>query len=284
MNVKANKRIMELPEVESVYVFPSCGDETNSFGAAFLVYAHERTRKGLPIDSEPMGPLYLGSEFDDGEIKAVLKEYPFRHQYVETIEKEIAYLLAKGEIVARFKGRMEFGARALGNRSILADPSRREVIRTINDMIKNRDFWMPFAPSILAERAPDYLINPKNIAAPYMVMAFDTACNTDQFCASVHPYDRTVRPQVVNASWNPGYYSLLKEFEKLTGRGAILNTSFNLHGHPIVCTPRDALQVFSDSGLRFMGIGNFLVEKHESRLTRETWSVVSEAPIGLGVG
>lgn len=261
MNVKANKRIMELPEVESLYIFPSCGDETSSFGAAFLVYAHVRTKKGLPIDLEPLGPLYFGPEFDDREIEAVLKEYPFKYKYVEKIEKEIARLLARGEIVARFNGRMEFGARTLGNRSILADPSRREVIRTINEMIKKRDFWMPFAPSMLPERESEYLINPKNIESPYMIMSFDTMDNTGQLFAASHPYDGTVRPQVVYDSWNPDYYSLLKQFEKLTGWGAILNTSFNLHGYPIVCTPKDALQVFSDSGLRFLGIGNFLVKK-----------------------
>jgi carbamoyltransferase len=170
-------------------------------------------------------------------------------------------LLSNGEIVARFKGRMEFGARALGNRSILADPSKREVIRTINEMIKNRDFWMPFAPSILVERRSEYLINPKNIESPYMIMSFDSTEKIDQIFAASHPYDKTVRPQVVNKDWNPEYYNILQEFERLAGRGAILNTSFNLHGYPIVCSPQDALQVFSDSGLEFMGIGDFLVKK-----------------------
>jgi carbamoyltransferase len=261
MNVKANKRIMELPEVESLFILPSCGDETHSLGAAFLAYAHERTKKDRPIDLEPLGALYFGPEFEDREIETVLKEYPFKYMYVEKIEKEIARLLARGEIVARFKGRMEFGARALGNRSILADPSRREVIMIINEMIKKRDFWMPFAPSILPERESEYLINPKNFESPYMIMSFDTTDNTEELFAASHPSDRTVRPQVVYDSWNPDYYSLLKEFEQLTGRGAILNTSFNLHGYPIVCTPKDALQVFSDSGLRFLGIGNYLVKK-----------------------
>jgi len=261
MNVKANKRIMELAEVESLFVLPSCGDETNSIGAAFLSYAREKTKHNLPIDIAPLGPLYFGSEFTDEEIEDRLKEHSFEYQRHDNIEGQIARLLSEGEIVARFKGRMEFGARALGNRSILADPTKPEVVRTINEMIKNRDFWMPFAPSVLDERASDYLINPKGIASPYMIMSFDTTENIGDVRAASHPYDRTIRPQTVGREWNPEYYKLLKQFEKLTGRGAILNTSFNLHGYPIVCSPTDALEVFKNSGLKWMGIGNFLVRK-----------------------
>jgi carbamoyltransferase len=261
MNVKANKRIMELPEVESVFIFPSCGDETNCIGAAYLTHARQRTSEGLPVDIEPVGPVYFGTDFDDESIEDALRQYHFKYSRPSSIEKEIAALLSSGEAVARFKGPMEFGARALGNRSILADPTRRDVVKTINEMIKNRDFWMPFAPSMLAERASDYLINPKNVESPYMIMSFDTTDKVDQVYAASHPYDQTVRPQLVRRHWNPDYHELLKEFEKLTGRGAILNTSFNLHGHPIVHSPKDALDVFTNSGLKYMGMGSFLVKK-----------------------
>ena len=263
MNVKANKRIMELPEVDSVYVFPSCGDETNSIGAAISIYAQECMRKDQPLNLEPLGPLYFGPEFTDKAIIDVIERSPFTHTLSDNIEKMVARLLAEGEIVARFKGRMEFGARALGNRSILADPSKPDVVKTINEMIKNRDFWMPFAPSILDERSFEYIVNPKNIKSPYMIMSFDCTEKVRELIAACHPYDFTVRPQTVNESWNPEYHYLIKEFEKITSRVAILNTSFNLHGHPIVCSPSDALKVFTDSGLRFMAIGNFLVSKEE---------------------
>ena len=178
MNVKANKEILALPEVEELFVFPSCGDETNSIGAAYWVYAQERLRSNQPVDIEPLGPIYLGRGFDDSEVETALKEYkgtnPIRYEHVENIERLTAETLACGEIVARAKGRMEFGARALGNRSILARADNMEAVRIINDMIKNRDFWMPFAPAVLAERADDYYIKPKPMFAPYMIIAFDS--------------------------------------------------------------------------------------------------------------
>ena len=161
----------------------------------------------------------------------------------------------------RCRGRMEFGARSLGNRAILADPTKPEVIRIINDMIKNRDFWMPFAPSVLEECAGDYIVNPKHIPAPYMILSFDTTERVADLAAAIHPYDRSARPQIVSHEWNPGYHHLLSEFRRRTGRGAILNTSFNLHGFPIANTPEDALEVLKNSGLQHLLLGHFLVHK-----------------------
>jgi carbamoyltransferase len=163
--------------------------------------------------------------------------------------------------VARSKGRMEFGARSLGNRAILADPTKPEVIRIINEMIKSRDFWMPFAPSMLAECEQDYVINPKRVPAPYMILSFDTTARVQELAAAIHPYDRSARPQVVSQEWNPGYHHLISEFRQRTGRGVILNTSFNLHGYPIANTPEDALEVLKNSGLRHLLLGHFLVHK-----------------------
>ncbi len=132
----------------------------------------------------------------------------------------------------------------------------------INDQIKSRDFWMPFAPSILAERAHDYLINPKNVPAPYMILAFhSTARAKRELRAAMHSYDMTLRPQIVEERWNPAYYALIKQFEKLTGIGAVLNTSYNLHGEPVVCNVADALHVFSNSGLEYLSLGSFLLRK-----------------------
>lgn len=266
MNVKANKAISELPELNSMFVFPSCGDETNSIGAAYIAYRDRCIAEGRTPVLEPVGPIYYGPEYGDEEIEKALGEAKSRgmrinFRRIDDIEKTAAALLAEGKVVGRFKGRMEFGARALGNRSILADPTVPGVVKVINDMIKNRDFWMPFAPSILAEKSDNYVINPKEIPAPYMIMSFDTTDKVEELAAAVHPYDNTARPQLVMKDWNPDYHRLLREFEALTGRGGILNTSFNLHGYPIVCTPEDAVDVFLNSGMSYLAIGTYLATK-----------------------
>ncbi len=262
MNVKANKRIMELAEVDELFVFPSCGDESNSIGAAMWTY-NEKRSSDMPTVA-PIGPVYYGPFVGDAEISHSIQAYSNRGWKIEqltNIEERVASLLAQGHVVARCKGRMEFGARALGNRSILADPTRPEVVRVINDIIKSRDFWMPFAPSILDECVLYYIVNPKNIPSPYMILSFDTTAKGIDLRAAIHPYDMTARPQVVYNNWNPDYYRLLKEFHKKTGRGVILNTSFNLHGYPIVMTANDALDVLDKSGLKYLALGNLLISK-----------------------
>jgi carbamoyltransferase len=266
MNVKANKEILALPEVEELFVFPSCGDETNSIGSAYWVYAQECLQANRPVDIEPLGPIYWGRGFDDSEVEIALKQHKgtsrIRYQHVENIELLTAETLASGEVVARVKGRMEFGARALGNRSILARADNMEAVRVINDMIKCRDFWMPFAPAVLAERAEHYYLKPKPMFAPYMIMAFDSRPEARSKCiAGQHPYDYTVRPQEVAEKWNPDFYRLMKHYEEITGEGIILNTSFNLHGYPIVYKPSEALDVLDRSGLRYLALGNWWVQK-----------------------
>ena len=261
MNVKANQKILELPEVEELFVFPSCGDETNAIGSAWM--QHSKTFAQAPA---ALSHFYLGNEYDDGEIESVLQTYEFGAPNVvreeQDIERRVAELLAKGEVVARFKGRMEFGARALGNRSILANPAAPGVVKLINEMIKCRDFWMPFAPSVLAERSEHYFKKPKPAPAPYMILTFDSREEKrNAMAAAIHPYDGTGRPQEVYESWNPDYYRLIRYFDELTGEALILNTSFNLHGEPVVCSPRDALRVFDISGLQNLAIGNFLLSK-----------------------
>lgn len=260
MNVKANKAISELPELESLFVFPSCGDETNAIGAACWVEARGGT-EGAHIP--PLKDVYWGPGVEDADIEKALsrRRGGWDARRIANIDETVADLLARGEVVARCDGRAEFGARALGNRSILADASRMEVVRVINDMIKSRDFWMPFAPAILADRAHDYLVNPKDLSAPYMILSFDATTCVRDLRAAVHPYDLTLRPQVVQEEWNPEFYRLLKAFEARTGRGGILNTSFNLHGFPIVNTADDALDVLERSGLEFLALGQWLVTK-----------------------
>jgi len=261
MNVKANLRLLEIPELEDLYIFPSCGDESNSIGAALRLAA----QTGQP-HMRALGPIYYGEPITDGEagqaLDAAGSSGRFRAVYVNDVERKTAEALAQGNIVARAKGPMEFGARALGNRSILARADSPVAVRVINQMVKSRDFWMPFAPSVLAERAGAYYSKPKPVASPYMMFAFPSRPEKRAaFAAAQHPYDFTTRPQEVTAAHNADYYRLLKEYEARTGEGIVLNTSFNLHGEPMVYRARDAVDVFLRSGLEYMALGNWWVEK-----------------------
>jgi carbamoyltransferase len=266
MNVKANRLIGEEDWVEELFTFPSCGDESNAVGAAYLGYLQECTRRGLSASPQPFGPAYLGPSVTDEEAEAVIRERGLEGQYKvafhDRIEERIAELLVSDGVVARCAGRMEFGARALGNRSILANPSDHRVVGLINRMIKNRDFWMPFAPTVLAERAEDYLVNPKGFASPYMMLAMPTRPEArEALAAAIHPQDATARPQILERDWNPEYHAVIREFERRTGVGAVLNTSFNLHGEPIVAGAADAVDTFERSGLPHLAIGHWLLSK-----------------------
>ena len=265
MNVKANQVIAELDEVEDLFIFPSCGDETNAIGAAYGVYEQMRGEGSAPI--EEIGPIYWGGEAGEDEMREALeaKGDAFAWERPADIARHAARFLAKGEVVARFAGRAEFGARALGNRSILAHPGMAGVVKTINEMIKSRDFWMPFACSMLDRRAGDYVVNPKGLDAPYMILTFPTTDRVAEIEAGTHPQDRTCRPQVVKRDWNPDYHALLEAFEAETGVGALLNTSFNLHGYPIVNRPAEALDVMLKSGLQYLILGPYWVEKRAER-------------------
>lgn len=244
MNVKMNKAILEIPEVEEFYVCGSGADESLSLGGCYLM--NSENGNNLPINS-----LYLGSDIADE-----LDAYDFSYLESEfTVTKsvknaDIAKLLFAGEIVAVIRGRAEFGARALGNRSILADPSKREAVQRINEAIKNRDFWMPFALSVMSEYADKYVVNPKRISSPFMALSLDTKPEAySDIQAGTHPYDKTVRPQFVDKKVSPGYHALLAAFAELSGIPALLNTSLNLHGEPVVNSIADAVRTFKLSGL-----------------------------------
>lgn len=260
MNVKANQKIAMLDQVNSIFVMPSCSDESNAIGAA---YWGSSLMKRQP---KPLGNLYLGPGFTAKEAEKAINSHPKKNFWSvkrpKNINLEIAKLLAEGDIIARCNGRQEWGARALGNRSILADPSKPEVVEIINKMIKSRDFWMPFACTILDKYESRYIKNPKKINAPYMITTFDTTdTGKKDLKSAIHPYDKTARPQILKKETNPDYYEIIEKFGKLTGIFGILNTSFNLHGFPIVSDPQDALETFSRSGLKYLVLGRYLIEK-----------------------
>ena len=262
MNVKANGRIAEEEWLRDLFVFPSCGDESNAVGAAYLGYV---ARAGAA--PERFGAAYLGPAIDPEAVEALIRRRDLGAKYRVTehddrMAARIADLLVSDGVVARCAGRMEFGARALGNRSILANPSDHRVVPLINTMIKNRDFWMPFAPSILREREMDYVINPKRLASPYMMLAFAThPKRRDEILAAIHPRDGTARAHLVDQAWNPEYHRVIREFEGRTGIGAVLNTSFNLHGEPLVASPEDAVDTFERSGLPHLALDRWLISK-----------------------
>jgi carbamoyltransferase len=185
MNVKANKRLRELPEVSYLGVAPSCGDESLCFGIGWHAYAR-RAGAGAAARIRPLDGLYVGTDVDEGEAAAVVRGSDFPYERHDDIEAEIARVLAAGHPVARCKGRMEFGARALGNRSILADPRDPDVVRVINRMIKKRDFWMPFAPVVRQERLGEYFVAPEGFESPYMMHTFDTRENVGDLMGAVH--------------------------------------------------------------------------------------------------
>lgn len=267
MNVKANQILLSCDAITSLVVTPSCGDESLALGAAIYGYVAE----GNDIRTlKPLKNIYLGSSYSDKEIEEAIQTFVFSSSVTKElilstsspIEHKVAELLAAGEVVGRFKERAEWGARALGNRSILANASKRDTVKLINEMIKGRDFWMPFATSLIHEDQADYLINPRNFFAPYMSITFDTHARAEhELSAALHPYDLTSRPQMVTKEMNPGYHALISKFKELTGTSGILNTSFNLHGEPNVETPYDALRTFDLSGLNHLAIGNYLISK-----------------------
>jgi carbamoyltransferase len=266
MNVKANMKISELPEVKKMFIMPSCGDESNPIGCCFYGYEKMCRENGVAFNPYKITDLYLGPEYDENYIQNLIKSKNLSQKYriskPKKINEVVAKLLSKGYIVARCCSRSEWGARALGNRSILANPALPDTIRVLNETIKDRDFWMPFTPSVLDSAEKKYFYNPKKIDANYMVITFNsTEIARKQLPAAMHPYDFTIRPQVVLKEHNPEYYNLLQEFQRITGVGALLNTSFNLHGEPNVLTPEDALHTVENSALKYLILDNFLLEK-----------------------
>ncbi|MBF0372122.1 MAG: carbamoyltransferase [Alphaproteobacteria bacterium] len=263
-NIKAVKRLAELEQVEDIFVCPAAGDTSLSIGACYMA-AWERLRANAndPSSLRPLTHVYFGPAFENHEVEAFLAAERIAERYDvlgPVGPEQIAEHLAAGRILGRCHGRMEFGLRALGNRSILADPRNPDTVRRINAAIKYRDFWMPFTPSMLAERAADYLVNPKGLRGPFMTMAFDTTARARRdLPAALHPADFTVRPQIVEAAVNPAYHRLIKAFERLTGVGALLNTSFNLHGEPIVLGPAEAIHTLDNSDLDGVILQDFLI-------------------------
>jgi carbamoyltransferase len=255
LNVKLNQRIMAMPDVQELFVQPAASDAGTAIGAASYV----ASQLGEPV--EKMEHVYLGPSYTNEQCIAACKacEYAVEWEMLEDAPATAAQLLADGNPVAWFQGRMEFGPRALGNRSILGDPSTREIADRINEQIKYRERWRPFCPSMLDTVAEDILQT--DHPSPYMTFTFDVAESWKPRIPEVVHEDGTARAQIVTRDTNPRYYTLIEELEKRTGNAVVLNTSLNRRGEPMVCSPEDALNMFYGSDLEYLVMEDVLVRK-----------------------
>ena len=255
LNSKANGKILASGMVNEIFIQPAAADDGVCLGAALAPYLEN----GGKLPMHRMRHAYLGPEFTDAEIEKVLQTFKLRYARLDDPGKAAADLLADGKILGWFQGRMEFGPRALGARSILADARDPEMNLKVNNAVKFREWWRPFAPSLLAEVADQYLENATD--SPFMILTSPVKPEKRSIIPAVTHVDGSARPQTVEQDVSPLYWRLIKEFGCHTGVPVVMNTSFNLRGEPIVCTPTDAIRTFFSSGMDALIIGNYLVEK-----------------------
>jgi carbamoyltransferase len=262
MNSVFNGKASLLSPFKRIYIPYSPDDSGNSIGAALWVASKEKQK--IIYDSNFSSP-YLGRSYDDEEIEKILARYGLIYKREHNIEKTVAKKLAKGQVIGWFQGPMEFGQRALGNRSILADPRDPNMKDKINKAVKYREAFRPFAPSILEEHQKEYFEVEDFIPVPYMEKVLPIRKEMQKLIPAVVHADGTGRLQTVNKSANPLYYSLIEEFKRITNIPIVLNTSFNTNGEPVVESPTDAIRTFHSSGLDALAIGSFLVEKKHQK-------------------
>lgn len=263
-NCKMNGYISALAKVNNCFAMPVSNDAGCALGSALY---QSRNVKNIRKKAQQFTP-YLGPNYNDEYIKNCLKEFKirnFRYLSDKNLYSNIASKLAQGQIVGWFQGRMEVGARALGNRSILANPAFGDMKNKINREVKHREPFRPFAPAILAEYAKEYIkIKNRQEYSPYhewMLMATVVDNSIKSKIPAVVHQDNSIRPQVVSQKSNPKFHALLKAFYKKTGLAVLLNTSFNVRGEPIICKPEEAIRCFYSTGLDAVAIGNYLLEK-----------------------
>jgi carbamoyltransferase len=252
LNCKLNKTVMEMDVVDDIFIQPVASDAGLALGAGYL--------EQDPETVEPFTNVYYGDEFENGHIHELLDKNKMEFHEPDNLERSIAKRIADGELVGWYQGRMELGPRALGNRSILADPRTEASRDRVNKFVKHREEWRPFAPSLRYEDAEKYLVDADE--SSFMIKTFDVPeSKHEELAAVIHPADGTTRPQTVRPEQNPRYHALLSEFEEITGVPVLLNTSFNDHGEPIIRTPKEALKAFYAMGLDVLVLNDLVVEK-----------------------
>ena len=257
LNSVMNGKVLEHSPFDDVFIQPAASDAGTALGAALVVHSQIL---GLPRPS-PMQHAYWGPGFSDDQITAALAQFGSRLAYsrVSDPARLGAETVAEGKILGWFQGRMEFGPRALGNRSILADPRGADTKDVLNARVKHREPFRPFAPSVLEERTGEYFSS--DHISPYMILVYDVLPEKRSVVPAITHVDGTGRVQTVSRETNPLYWRLIKEFESITGVALVLNTSFNVMGQPIVCRPEEAIDCFLGTGIDRLIIGDFVVEK-----------------------
>jgi carbamoyltransferase len=270
-NVKFNQRIREIEGVDEVFVYPNMGDGGCGTGAAMLAFGHDMMYTRRPIDD-----VFYGPDYSDSQIETALRREGLVFDRLDDVDDRVAQLLSENRIVGRFNGRMEYGPRALGNRSVLYPASDPAVNQWLNQQLGRTEF-MPFAPSVLGSQAERcfYRLDGCGNAAEFMTLTFDCSDEMRQSCPAAVHVDATARPQVVHERTNPRYFRLLRGYYERTGLPAIINTSFNMHEEPIVCSPDDAVRAFLDGNLDYLAAGPFVVA--HPRLADNVDSRTSEA-------
>ncbi len=298
LNCVANGRILRAGIFEDIWVQPAAGDAGGALGAALAVWHQYCDRPRESKGQDKMQGAYLGPSFTEGEILDYLKlvRAPFHRLDDAQLMPQVAEILAQGNVVGWFQGRMEFGPRALGGRSILGDPRSEKMQSVMNLKIKYRESFRPFAPSVLAERVSDYF--ELDSSSPYMLivapvkenlhvpmttaqqqlLGFDRLKIPRSQTPAVTHVDYTARVQTVHKETNPRYYELIRHFEELTGCAVLVNTSFNVRGEPIICTPEDAYRCFMRTEMDYLVLENILLAKEEQSVWEkdEAWKTEFE--------
>ena len=261
LNGVANYRILQESSFENIHIPPSPGDAGSAIGAAqYLYYSHHKQNRELQVDSTKkiIENVYVGPSYSTDEIKKFLDQKGIKYEILDDAEivKNCAKLISEGNVVGWYQGKMEWGPRALGNRSILADPRRKDMKDILNEKIKHRESFRPFAPSILEEHVSEYF--EMNIPSPYMLMVAPVK-KPEKIPAVTH-VDGTGRVQTVSKSSNPLYHKLISQFHQLTGVPVIINTSMNVKGEPIVNSPEQAYNMLTKTDMDYLFLKNFMVK------------------------
>jgi len=285
LNCVANGKVLRSGIVEDMWIQPAAGDAGGAVGAAYAFWhIHEGQERKTNGHGDSTRGSYLGPEFSGKEIQRSLQKYDAKARHYDDFQKlaaDVSAKLAEGNVVGWFQGRMEFGPRALGNRSILGDPRNPEMQKKLNLKIKYREGFRPFAPSVLEEDIEEYFELDRK--SPYMLLVapiredrkvplpdgyhekplYERLYFLRSDLPSITHIDYSARIQSVSRETNPRYWDLIQEFKKQTGYGVIVNTSFNVRGEPIVCTPTDAYRCFMRTEMDFLVVGNYLFDKKE---------------------
>jgi carbamoyltransferase len=287
LNCVANSKILNAGIFDHIWIQPAAGDAGGAVGAAFAAF-HIRFKqeRKAPLLSDTMNYSYLGPQYSDKDILRAINKYEAGYDYFKNFDDlslVVSKKIAEGNVIGWFQDRMEFGPRALGNRSILGDPRNPEIQKVLNLKIKFREGFRPFAPSILIEDLSSYYAT--NVPSPYMLFIgslkeelrnpepenyvdfnlYDRLYHIRSVIPAVTHVDYSARIQTVSKEANPKFWQLITDFKKITGCGILVNTSFNVRGEPIVCTPQDAYIDFMRTDMDYLVLGNYFFDKKKQK-------------------